>query len=107
MEIVSKQSKHKGIQWQSLIPEEEFIEVDINKVRLVEEIHLSSRVSIFNIRRYREAPPIAVRENENGEYELVAGIRGFIIGKLFSRNVRAYITTLSREEFKKKYYLDK
>ena len=52
-------------------------------------------------------PVIAVRESEDGWYDLVAGLRGYIIGKLFCTNPKAYITTLSREEFKEKYELEK
>ena len=95
--------------WFKKIDKNEFQEVDINKVKLVEETHLSSRVSMFNIRNmseYGELTPIAVRENEKGEYELVAGLKTFIVGKLFSRNVKAYVTTLSRNEFKEKHSLE-
>lgn len=102
--------------WFEKINETKFKEVDINKVKLVEEIHLSSRVSIFNIRNIRnirniskckELTPIVVRENEKGEYELVTGLRSFIIGKLFSINTKAYITNLDRKTFKQKYLLEK
>jgi len=94
--------------WFKRIEENEFQEVDINKVKLVEETHLNSKVSIFNIRNmseYKELTPIAVRENEKGEYELIAGLKTFIVGKLFSRNVKAYVTTLNRDEFKVEYSL--
>ena len=109
METISKQNKNKNEVWYKLISEEDFKEVDINKVKIVDEVHLSSRISIFNIkkyRRYKSLAPIAVRENENGEYELVTGMRTFIVAKLFSRNIKAYMTNLSREEFKEKYNLD-
>jgi hypothetical protein len=102
-----KEIKENKEHWQNLIPKEEFKVVDINKVKLVEETHLSSRVSIFNIKGYRnkELYPIAVRENDKGEYELVAGLRSFIIAKLLSLNVQAYITDLDRKTFKEKYSL--
>lgn len=96
--------------WFKKIEETKFKEVNINKVKLVEKIHLNSRVSIFNIRnmsKCEELTPIAVRENEKGEYELVTGLRSFIIGKLFSINTKAYITDLDRKTFKQKYSLEK
>ncbi|MBY6916074.1 hypothetical protein [Clostridium botulinum] len=94
--------------WFKRLEEIEFQEVDINKVKLVEETHLNSRVSIFNIKnmsKYKDLTPIAVRENEKGDYELIAGLKTFIVAKLFSRNVKAYITDLNREAFKEKYSL--
>ena len=93
-------------EWARKIDHEEFKEIDINRVRLVEDVHLSSRISIFNLkwyRRHKRVPVIAVRESEDGWYDLVVGLRGYIIGKLFCTNPKAYITTLSREEFKEKY----
>jgi len=108
MKKSEKEIKENKEHWQNLIPKEEFKIVDINKVKLVEETHLSSRISIFNIKRYRnykELYPIAVRENDKGEYELVAGLRSFIIAKLLSLNVQAYITDLDRKTFKEKYSL--
>lgn len=107
MKKSEKEIKENKEHWQNLIPKEEFRVVDINKVKLVEETHLSSRVSIFNIKGYRnkELYPIAVRENDKGEYELVAGLRSFIIAKLLSLNVQAYITDLDRKTFKEKYSL--
>ena len=106
-----KNAKKEYGKWYDLIPKEHFKEVDINKVKIGEEVHLNGKVSIFNMKRYQKNKnkpihPIAVRENENGEYELVAGIKSFIIAKLFSRNVKAYVTNLSRDEFKEKYSLD-
>ena len=84
--------------------------MDINKVKLIEEIHKSAIFPIFNIKKmseYEELAPIAVRPLGNGEYGLVTGLRTFIIGKLFSRNLKVYVTELSREEFKEKYSLEK
>ena len=103
--------KKEGIEiWYKRIPLEEFKEIDISNVKLVEEVHVNAIISIFNLKKYKnkykQLPPIAVRENDNGEYELVSGVRAFIVAKIFSRNVRAYITTLSREEFKEKYSLE-
>ena len=97
-------------EWARKIDHEEFKEIDINRVRLVEDVHLSSRISIFNLkwyRRHKRVPVIAVRESVDGWYDLVVGLRGYIIGKLFCTNPKAYITTLSREEFKEKYELEK
>lgn len=115
--LVKKPIKEKKIKikkdknnWYELIPIEEFIEIDINKVKLVEEIHLSSRISIFDIKKmskYDEINPIAVRKLENGEYGLITGVRSFIVGKLFSRNLKAYVTDLDRETFKERYSLEK
>lgn len=106
---IKTQKRHYDNIWFKNIDENEFQEIDINKVKLVEEIHLNSKISVFNIKKYNnynDLSPISVRENDNGEYELVTGIRSFIVAKLLSRKVRAYTTTLSRNEFKEKYLLE-
>ncbi|KAI3350849.1 hypothetical protein FDB30_04090 [Clostridium botulinum] len=94
--------------WFKRLEEIEFQDVDINNVKLVEKTHLNSRISIFNIKNmsnYKDLTPIAIRKNEEGTYELIAGLKTFIVAKLFSRNVKAYITDLDRESFKEKYSL--
>lgn len=95
--------------WFKKIDESEFKEIDISKVKLVESTHLNSILPKFNIRHMNKREnlnPIAVRENDNGEYELITGLRSFIVGKLLSIDVKAYITDLDRETFKEKYSLD-
>ncbi|PPV11992.1 hypothetical protein AWN73_20185 [Clostridium butyricum] len=95
--------------WYECIPKEEFTEIDISKVKLVEEIHLEAIIPIFNIKKlskYEEVNPIAVRRLENGEYGLVTGVRSFLVGKIFDKNLRAYITDLDRQTFKEKYSLE-
>lgn len=96
--------------WYELISEEEFKDIDISKVKLVEEVHLKAILPIFNLkkmREYEELSPIAVRRLDKGEYGLVAGLRTYIVAKLFDRHLKAYVTDLSREEFKQKYSLEK
>ena len=104
-----KEKDNFNNKWYEFIPNEEFKEIDIRKVKLIEEVHLNSKISIINIRKmsmYKELSPIAVRRLENGEYGLVTGVRSFLIGKIFDRNLKAYVTELSREEFKEKYSLE-
>lgn len=106
--LIQKSDKYE--EWFFQIPEDQFKEIDINKVILIDEIHLNSMVESFNIKKYRkykELSPIAVNENENGEYELITGMKSFIAGKLLSRNIKAYVTDLTRDEFKEKYSLEK
>ena len=96
--------------WYGLISKEEFDDIDISKVKLVEEIHLKAVIPIFNLKRmreYKELSPISIRKLDDGEYGLVTGLRTFIVAKLFNRHVKAYVTDLSREEFKEKYRLEK
>lgn len=106
--FIKKSDKNEA--WFSLIPEDQFKEIDLNKVNLVDKIHLNSMIQNFNIKKYRkykELSPIAVKETENGTYELITGFRSFIAGKLLSRNIKAYVTNLTRAEFKEKYSLEK
>lgn len=97
--------------WYEKIEENKFIEIDISKVKLTNEIHLNSIVPIYNIKRInriKRVSPIAVRQIDSSEeYELITGLKSFILAKLLSLKVKAYITDLDRDTFKEKYSLEK
>lgn len=99
----------KNEPWFNLIPQEQFKKIDINKVRLIEGLHLNSVTKNINMQmlsRIKHLNPIAVKLNEDGEYELITGIKSYIVAKLLSRNVKAYITDLDINIFRTKYKMD-
>jgi len=94
--------------WFNKVPSEELIEIDITKVKLSEEIHLNAIIDNFNIKEMLEMSefrPIAVRKCDC-TYTLISGLRTYIVAKLFSRNIKAYITDLDIHEFREKYLLE-
>lgn len=97
--------------WFKKIEASQFVEIDISKVKLINKIHLNSIVPIQNIKRVNKTKrvnPIAVKIIDNSEeYELITGLRSFILAKLLSLKVKAYITDLDRDTFKEKYSLEK
>ncbi len=105
------QRQKEGNFWFKKIEEEEFIKMDINKVKLTSPTHLNSILPVYNIKRFKEINtlyPIAIKEiPDSEEYELITGLRSFIAAKLLSLKVNAYITNLDRETFKEKYSLEK
>lgn len=104
IEEQDKIKKIKAVKWYTQIPEDEFVDIDISKVKLVEELHLNSIVKGFDIRKMRNytMTPIAVRK-AGDEYELVTGVAMYIVAKLLSRDVKAYITDLDIATFREKY----
>ena len=96
--------------WYKKIEENQFIDVDISKVKLTSEVHLNSIVPIYNIKRInriQRVSPIAIKKIDGcEEYELITGLRSFILAKLLSLKVKAYVTDLDRDAFKEKYSLE-
>lgn len=93
------------VNWVKEIPNIDLVEIDINKVKLNEEIHLNSIGTNFNIKEMvnkKELNPIAVKVSGDG-YTLISGLRTYIVAKLLSIKVKAYITELDIEDFRDRY----
>ena len=93
------------VNWVKEIPNIDLVEIDINKVKLNEEIHLNSIGTNFNIKEMvnkKELNPIAVKVSGDG-YTLISGLRTYIVAKLLSIKVKAYITELDIDDFRDKY----
>ena len=91
----------KVVPWFKNLEDEDFIEIAPEEVLLVEEDHLEAKFKYLNFEALnkRQNLNIAVRKLENGKYALVSGINNFMVGKMFNRNYRAYVTELEREDF--------
>jgi len=93
------------VKWFKEISNIDLVEIDINKVKLNEEMHLNAIVNNFNIKEMvnkKELNPIAVKVYGDG-YTLISGLRTYIVAKLLSIKVKAYITELDIEDFRDKY----
>ena len=79
------------------------VKLPISSIKITEEVHKKGKVSLpLN----PELPnTLAVQDNSDGTYTLVAGVNSYIRAKVFDLNVDAYITTDDRKTFKKKYKL--
>lgn len=89
-------------QWYKRIKEEDYVEIDTDKICLVEDIHKKFK-SVYGIYEDIECK-LAVRELEDGQYALVTGLRGYIIAKIFNKKTcKCYITDLAHNDFAEKY----
>lgn len=87
--------------WFKNFEENQFIEIDVNSVELVEKDHLTGTIPYNLINGFKS--PIAIRPLENNKYALVAGVRGYFSAKLMNTSIKAYITDLTHKEFVEKY----
>ena len=86
------------------IYENEFTEIESNKICLVEAIHKKGIRVITGIYDDAKTQPIAVRLMDDGNYALVTVWKSYIIAKVFNKeSLKCYITDLKHKEFNEKY----
>lgn len=83
-------------------------QININDIELTSNEHLKTRtINLQGIllackSKNMNSAPIAVRQLESGKYELIAGIKSFIVSKILDfKTVQVHITELSHDEFLK------
>lgn len=105
IEEKAKSSNDITISWFRQLEDNDFIELDPSDVELLEEEHMNAHLKCmyFSSLRKRKDLYIAVKETSDGKYKLVSGIKNFIVGKVFNRKYKAYVTDLEREEFIKEF----
>lgn len=93
----SRQSKNK---WYKMVEEDEFINIEVSKIKLVDPIHMKLCNLNINLLGNDINKPVAVRENEEGIYELIVGVKSYIKAKILDIGmIKAYKTDLGREDF--------
>lgn len=94
--------------WRYEIPDEKYVKIPASKVILNQEVHLNGSIHYINVEKNRNLDnyKIVVRKLEDEKYELIAGIKVFIVGKMLDKEFDCYITELSNEEFVKPYKID-
>ncbi|MFI3231040.1 MAG: hypothetical protein R3Y29_05775 [bacterium] len=107
---INKQEKFNktAIKWTHLFKEEEFEMIDISKVYLKEDEHMKGVINFYTKThkdtRDRVHGKVVVKSEEDGRYSLIAGFTEFVHCKLLDLDINAYVTDLSMEEFKDKYF---
>lgn len=88
--------------------DKDLIEINVSDIIMSHPEHLNCKVlnigGSFLYAKEKGAYnwPVAVRQLDNGKYELIAGVRSFVICKVMNvSKVKAHITPLSHEEFLK------
>lgn len=101
-ELEKQKEQEKIIPWYEKLNENDFEDVDIDKIKLVEDIHLNKPFMVrINIDKEN---PIAIKLNEVGEYVLVVGVSAYINAKVKGeKTIKSYKTDLSRSEFIEKF----
>lgn len=93
--------KIKLKKWYEEIEIEKFIDIDVNKIDLRNEIFNKGKVFI-NLNKLNNKDRneyVVIKEINNEKYELVIGIKAYIRAKVLNKKVKAIITDLDRESF--------
>ncbi|MGL5567691.1 MAG: hypothetical protein ACRDB9_00465 [Cetobacterium sp.] len=87
--------------WFKQLDDEDFIIINPGDVELVEQEHLESEFKYLSFKKLgeREDLYIAVKKIDSGKYGLVSGIKNFMVGKIYNKPFKAYVTELDREGF--------
>lgn len=95
-------NKIKWYQYSNI--EKLFIDIDINKIELRNEMFFNGKVTIDLKRLHDETKDnhVLIKRIDNDRYELIMGIGAYLRAKILNKNVKAYITDLDREAFIKK-----
>ncbi|WP_278683848.1 hypothetical protein [Paraclostridium bifermentans] len=78
----------------------EFIDIDINKIELKNEIFTKGK-SVIDLKKLREGVEnhVLVRPIDEEKYELVMGISAYLRARILNTNVKAMVTPLDRDTF--------
>lgn len=78
----------------------EFIDIDINKIELKNEIFTKGK-SVIDLKKLHEGVDnhVLVRPIDEEKYELVMGISAYLRARILNTNVKAMVTSLDRDTF--------
>lgn len=78
----------------------EFIDIDINKIELKNEIFTKGK-SVIDLKKLHEGVEnhVLVRPIDEEKYELVMGISAYLRARILNTNVKAMVTYLDRDTF--------
>lgn len=78
----------------------EFIDIDINKIELKNEIFTKGK-SVIDLKKLHEGVEnhVLVRPIDEEKYELVMGISAYLRARILNTNVKAMVTSLDRDTF--------
>lgn len=104
MQIIEAK-KNKKLQ-KGWYKDKELVEINVDDIIMTSLEHLKCQ-SLNMHSSFLEAQekkkfdlPVAVRQMDNGKYELISGIRSFVTCKVMDiKNIQAHITKMSHEEF--------
>ena len=89
--------------WYDLVDLNKFKEIDVQKIEVLNELHLNGGAFIEIARLYDENTinRVAVRPLADGKYELLLGLRSYLRAKILNKSIQAYITDLNRDKLVK------
>lgn len=78
----------------------EFIDIDINKIELKNEIFTKGK-SVIDLKKLHEGVEnhVLVRPIDEEKYELVMGISAYLRARILNTNIKAMVTSLDRDTF--------
>lgn len=93
--------KTKFKKWYEEIEIEKFIDIDVNKIELINEIfyHGKAVIHLNTLNNENRNDYVVIKLIDNEKYELVMGIKAYIRAKVLNKKVKAIITDLDRESF--------
>lgn len=96
-----KKAKNELIGWYNEKELEEFIDIDVNKIELVNDIFNQGKavIDLKNIKNKDINDYVVIKAIDNEKYELIMGIKAYIRAKVLNKTVKALITELDRESF--------
>lgn len=96
-----EKEKTEFIKWYSKMEVEKFIDVDVNKIELRDEIFYQGK-AVINLKSLKDEDKkdcVVIKAINNEKYELVMGLNAYIKAKILNKPVKALITDLNRESF--------
>lgn len=86
--------------WKYFTENNEFIELNVNDI-YPSNIHKEgfANIDLNNLYNNNDPIKIVVKDNKNGSYKLLIGIKGYLKGKILDSPVLAFVTDLEREDF--------
>lgn len=97
----NKQKNNKKIKWYDKKDDLKFVSLDVNDIEVKDEIYSNGKIQIELNKVFRSeyVNHVVVKDNGNGKYELVMGVKAYIRAKIANKDVQAHITDMGREEF--------
>lgn len=102
-----KGESSSNIKWYDNL-NEEFIDIDINKIELKNEIFTKGK-SVIDLRKLHEGVEnhVLVKPIDKEKYELVMGISAYLRARILNTSVKAMVTNLDRDSFIEQLNKDK
>lgn len=86
--------------WKYFTENNEFIELNVNDI-YISDIHKEgfANMNLNNLYNSNDPIKIVVKDNKNGSYNLLIGIKGYLKAKILNKPALAFVTDLERENF--------